>query len=155
MSDVSAALRALLSRLCTFRVNWDPTAEQYALGRDRAEDNLDAADVASSLLKAGPFDAHPRHIIALDIDYPVHVVESSTPGHHHLYIDVPGGVPHEGYMALVSLLAHLGVIESGYAEVSRQRGHTDLRLPWVKKGSEPGRLTPSKVTTEAAAGVVF
>ena len=136
---MSDRLRPLIERLQAWRVNWNPSAEQYALGRDRKEDDLARADVASSLLKPRPFETVGRHIIALDIDYPAHLIESSTPGHYHLYLDVPGGIPHEGYMALISLLAHLGVIEQGYAEVSRQRGHTDLRLPWVKKGQEPGR----------------
>lgn len=132
------ALRRLLDRLQAFVVNWNPTSDEYVLGRDRKAENLETADVASSLLK-NQWGATDRHIIALDIDYPVHVVESSTAGHWHLYIDVPGGIEHQGYMALVSLLGHLKVIEAGYANVSIQRGHTDLRLPWVKKGQEPGR----------------
>lgn len=138
-NEISTALLALLERLQAFSVNWSPKPDEYVLGRDRAAEKLDDADVSSSLIRSpwgGPTD---RHVIALDIDYPVHVVPSSTEGHSHLYIDVPGGIPHQGYMALVSLLGHLGVIEEGYANVSMQRGHTDLRLPWVKKGHEPGR----------------
>lgn len=137
-AQTDPALMALLGRLQAFSVNWSPKPDEYVLGRDRQVESLDAADVASSLIKDDWRGGH--HIIALDIDYPVHVVPSSTPGHSHLYIDVPGGIPHQGYMALVSLLGHLKVIEEGYASVSIQRGHTDLRLPWVKKGHEPGRL---------------
>lgn len=147
-------LQRLIDRLKTFRVNWAPTEEQYVLGRDREENDLDRADVASSALKPDVWTVanDPRHVIALDIDYPAYVVPSSTGGHCHLYIDVPGGIEHQGYMALVSLLGHLGVIEKGYAQVSIQRGHTDLRLPWVVKGQEPGRedislpqIAPSEV----------
>lgn len=135
--DVPGGLASLIGRLRSFRVNWQPTDEQYVLGRDREENDLDRADVTSSAIKASW--GEQRHIVALDIDYPVHVAQSSTPGHYHLYIDVPGGIEHHGYMALVSLLGHLGVVEKGYAQVSIQRGHTDLRLPWVEKGREPGR----------------
>ena len=91
----------------------------------------------SSQIKS-PF-GEVRHVVALDVDYPVHVVESSTPGHFHVYLDVPGGITHDGYMALLALLGHLRIVEPNYASVSIQRGHSDLRLPWVKKGNEPGR----------------
>lgn len=138
VSEVPEGLHALLRRLTAFRVNWTPTDDEYVLGRDRETEDLVTADVVSSLIKA-PGWLSEHHVIALDIDHPAYLVPSSTSGHSHLYIDIPGGIEHEGYMALVSLLAHLGVIEAGYANVSRQRGHTDLRLPWVKKGQEPGR----------------
>lgn len=130
-------LRRLLETLQAYAVNWNPSGDQYVLGRDRTTEALDDADVISSQIKR-PFGAQ-THVVALDVDYPVHVVESSTPGHFHLYMEVPGGIPHEGYMALVALLGHLRIIEPNYASVSIQRGHTDLRLPWVRKGQEPGR----------------
>lgn len=138
IDDLEPGLRHLLKRLTAFSVNWSPNGEEYAFGRDReATSDLEGADVASSLLANGW--GGQRHLIALDLDVPAYLVPSSTRGHSHLYIDVPTGIEHEAYMALISLLAHLGVIEPGYANVSRQRGHTALRLPWVKKGQEPGR----------------
>lgn len=151
--DLPLGLRHLLDRLRAFRVKWDPTGDDYVLGRDREEfADLDRADVTSSAIKRPWGDQ--RHVIALDIDYPVYVVPSSTPGHHHLYIDVPNGIEHNGYMALVSLLGHLGVIEQGYAQVSIQRGHTDLRLPWVRKGDEPGRKASSEEAPTPSAALL-
>jgi len=35
--------------------------------------------------------------------------------------------------ALLVALAEAGVIEEGYLKASLERGHTALRLPWVKK----------------------
>lgn len=75
-----------------------------------------------------------KHALLLDIDHPAWLVKSSTEGHFHLYIDVPGGIRHDDYMRLLGSLADCGVIEHGYAGASQRRGHTSLRLPWVKKG---------------------
>ena len=142
----------LLNRLQTFRVDWkavagkagfandDPT---YEPGIDREEADLEQSNVVSSLIKPAPNFSpissdkrDARHVVAIDIDIPAHLVPSSTPGHSHLYIEVKGGIPHHRYMALLSALADAGVIERGYADVSIARGHSDLRLPWVRKGQE-------------------
>jgi len=92
---------------------------------------LTEADVMCSDLKSTG-----RHLVLLDCDYPVHVIESSTPGHHHLILDVPGGVEHQQYMKLLAALGQAGVIEEGYANVSVNRGHSDLRLPWIQKENQ-------------------
>lgn len=139
------ALRHFLGRLQAYVVDWKFTFVpsenvEYEPGIDRATSDLAEANVVSSELKAGGLKADggnlvrvPRHAVLLDLDYPAYLIESSTPGHHHLYLDVPGGVKHEDYMELLALLGRIGVIEEGYAEVSIKRGHSDLRLPWVTK----------------------
>lgn len=132
MSDrmVSSGFRSLLGRLRTFKVvNWGSG------GYDETSDlpaPLEDADVVSSVLR-DPVNGKDRHIVTLDIDYPAYVVESSTPGHFHVYLDVPGGLPEDDYMQLLDLLGKLGIIEQGYANVSQWRRRTDLRLPWVSK----------------------
>lgn len=155
MSGVTAGLRAMLGRLQAYRVDWKysfvPAEDKvYEPGTDREkESNLSEANVISSAL----LNAHtvinfdptkalaaqelvPRHAVLIDIDYPAHLVESSTPGHYHLYLDVPGGVKHEDYMELLAMLAKCKIIEQGYADVSIARGHSDLRLPWVSKDDQ-------------------
>lgn len=135
--SASPALTALLGRLRTYWVDWKfsfvPSENtEYEPGTDREVKALNEANIVSSERKTwegGPV----THVVALDIDYPAYVVETSTPGHHHVYLDVPGGVKHEDYMELLELLGRIGVIEKGYAEVSLKRGHSDLRLPWVHK----------------------
>lgn len=135
--SASPALMALLGRLRTYWVEWKfsfvPSEDvAYEPGTDREVAALVEANVVSSEKKTG--EGGPvRHVVALDIDYPAYVVETSTPGHHHIYLDVPGGVEHEDYMELLALLGRIGVIEKGYAEVSIKRGHSDLRLPWISK----------------------
>lgn len=155
-NQVGAGLMALFERLVSYQVDWAFSSrfneENYEPGDDRAEAPLAQANVVSSYLREhflkprsttiGDDDFldfssdlldEPRHIVALDLDIPAHLVPSHTEGHSHLYIDVPGGVAHSDYMELLELLGRIGVIEPGYAEVSRKRGHTDLRLPWVAK----------------------
>jgi len=36
-------------------------------------------------------------------------------------------------MALLDALVAAGLVEAGFAEGSKRRGHSDLRLPWVHK----------------------
>ena len=136
----------LLRRLTTFRVDWtkargkhDPndTAEYEPL-IDREEADLERANIVSSKIRPRPFEdeTKPRHVLAIDLDIPAHLVPSSTNGHYHLYVETKEGIPHHRYMALLHALADAGIIEPGYAQVSIARGHSDLRLPWVRKDDE-------------------
>lgn len=71
------------------------------------------------------------HTVVLDVDHHVAVQRSSTPGHYHLYIDVP--MTQEKYFKLLDVMAEVGIVEPGYVEVSKKRGGTHVRLPWIKK----------------------
>lgn len=93
----------------------------------RSPAGLEKALVISSAVEGSVVAHRP----ALDIDHPVRVVPSSTPGHHHLFIDVD--MTWAQYSKLLDVLAEVGVIEQGYADVSKVREATYLRLPWVKK----------------------
>lgn len=74
----------------------------------------------------------PRmHKVVLDIDMPVVVVPSSTPGHHHLMIDKELDWGH--YQGLLVALAEAGLISHGYRNHSVRDGFTAVRLPWIKK----------------------
>ena len=159
MAGVTPGLRGLLGRLTAYVVDWKfsfvPAENvEYEPGIDREVADLTDANIVSSTLKSGIADlVHdgkggllrdennklvtvPRHAIILDIDYPAHLIESSTTGHYHLYLDVPSGVKHDDYMELLALLGRIGVVEKGYAEVSIKRGHSDLRLPWIHKSDQ-------------------
>ena len=71
------------------------------------------------------------HRPVLDIDVPARLVPSSTPGHHHLYLDVD--LTWGRYRDLLAALAAAGVIEDGYVRAAEARGATHARLPWVRK----------------------
>jgi hypothetical protein len=97
--------------------------------------NIDA-NLLSSLLDGQewkkPLDEEARdedyqqslHGIAIDVDLPVSVVETS-PGRHHLYIDKK--LNWYEYKQLLYALAMTGVIEWGYYYASVHRGATFLR----------------------------
>jgi hypothetical protein len=79
------------------------------------------------------FGAEMYHLPVIDIDHPCRLVESSTPGHFHLYIDVPmKGVV---FFDLLRALADAGVVEEGYARVSEERGEAFVRKPGVQKAT--------------------
>lgn len=125
-------LMDLFRRLKCYVVDWKPEGGYNGPPADHQAAPLDHAEVASSQLADSP-DHDPRHVVALDIDHPAWLVKSTTPGHSHLYIDVPGGIEHEAYMDLLAALAACGVIEDGYCFASKRRMKTFLRFPWVKK----------------------
>lgn len=109
--------------------------EDYEEGRDRYEVSTPSeAHVASSLVRG--HDPEPLHRLVIDVDHPVHAVPSSTPGHFHLYVDTPP-IPDAVYWKLVDVLVEAGLVEPGYRDASKHRGHTDVRLPWVRKVAHP------------------
>ena len=71
------------------------------------------------------------HTVMLDLDVPARLIPSTTPGHSHLYIDVP--MSWSRYKHLLWALKAACVIEPGYYQASVRRGFTSLRLPWIKK----------------------
>lgn len=71
------------------------------------------------------------HAPVIDIDVPHRLVPSTTPGHSHLYIDVP--MEWEQFDAILEALADAGVVEEGYYRASMARGFSTVRLPHVKK----------------------
>lgn len=87
------------------------------------------------------------HRPVLDIDLPVKVVPSSTPGHSHVFIDAP--MTWATYSRLLEALADAGLVERGYVSASQARGYTSVRLPHVKRDvpreaeAFPASLPPS------------
>ena len=74
------------------------------------------------------------HRPVLDIDFPAALVPSTTPGHFHLYLD--RALSWDDYEKLLRVLAEVGIIEQGYANVSIERRHTAVRVPWIRKGQD-------------------
>ena len=138
-------LLGLISRLTAYEVtdwgNNDSDTKSENRPGDRREvdaSDLHLANVVTSLHRdLTTFDEGlgfaPAHALVLDIDHPCWLMPSTTPGHYHLYVDVPGGIPNSKYVDLLTSLANAGVIEWGYASASIARGFTSVRLPWIKK----------------------
>lgn len=83
------------------------------------------ANCVSSLLVDG------RNAPLLDLDIPHRYVPSSTEGHGHLYLDVP--LDRDQWELLMTTLGAVGILEPGYVTAAIRRGHSELRLPHVKK----------------------
>lgn len=110
----------------------DPTNDQGAdydnPANELAEPHplLGGPNVVGSLSKDGT-----HHLPCIDVDVPAKLVPSSTPGHHHLYIDVP--MSWHDYCDLLDVMARCGIVEEGYVAAAKARGQTSCRLPGVRK----------------------
>jgi hypothetical protein len=133
-SASAKGLRLLIGQLTTFKVKHFGASSQDPSRLDREAVHVSEAHVVSSLIRKG-LPSEGRHVVVLDIDHHAWLVKSSTPGHFHLYIDVPGGIKWEKYNALMHVMRDCGILEPGYVSASQERGHSDVRLPWIKKES--------------------
>ena len=111
-------------KLATIPDPQDPKEDTY----DGEHVPVEDIAIAHIVLSA---DDDGMHRPVLDIDFPAALIPSSTPGHFHLYLDKQ--MDFATYVILLDALATAGVIEKGYASVSKARGYTSARLPWVKK----------------------
>lgn len=114
--------------------------DDYAAQHEEVTTDLDRATVITSAVA----DPEVRglglyaeaHKIVLDLDHPAILLDSSTPGHHHLYVDKT--LTWEQYEKLLLVLGEVGLLEEGYVQASLERRYTSLRLPWVRKGANAG-----------------
>lgn len=151
---MNARFRHLLGRLKTFKIQemsrdsegW--TDDDASPVNDGPEVPLLQANVVSSLVRPGGdfwggYGAGDdgKHIIAIDIDHPAHLVESSTMNHHHLCVEIPP-ISAEAYFEFLDACVKVGLVGAGYVEASRRRGRTDLRLPWIDKHEPQGPPVP-------------
>jgi len=74
-----------------------------------------------------------KHMPVIDLDFSCFLQDSTTEGHHHLYINKE--VEWDDYVNLLDALAKCGIIEAGYAGASKGRKYTAVRKPGLKKGS--------------------
>lgn len=123
-------------------VDWSKgTSKEYASHVTPAATPEDA-NVSTSKIKGSD-----QHYLAIDLDMPTQLYPSSTPGHHHLYVQK--AMTFAQLVDVLSALARAGLIESGYASAAIDQGHTTLRLPWVRK--KKGRARPAgQPVTEGA-----
>lgn len=136
---------SLLANLRMFKVTkWDEDSSVTFSQEEREPaPSIAEANVSTSIRE----DADDSHALLLDLDVPAWLIPSSTEGHSHLYVDVK--IPSRHYWPLLDALADAGVIQRGYANSSKHRGGTALRLPWVKKG-EPSDIAPTPAVVPAA-----
>jgi hypothetical protein len=77
--------------------------------------------------------ADGTYLVLIDADYDTWDIPSSTEGHSHLYLNVPG-LTKRRYKRLMRALGRAGVVEKGFARSACRNEHgAALRLPWVRK----------------------
>lgn len=110
------------------------------INQEREPATPDDANLVSSLTASG------RHMPAIDIDLPVRVVESSTKGHFHLFIDKE--IDTEHYWQILRALYEAGIVERGFYELSVARGASFLRTH--PKGEREGMTDDGETRPHAA-----
>lgn len=106
---------------------------KYNMAQDR---HLDA----SGNLISSHIQGSRKHAPVVDIDVPVRLVPSTTPGHTHLYIDIP--MKRWRMMIMLFGLYVGGVLEMGSFWWSLRRGATFVRTPdHPKTASESMKYT--------------
>lgn len=150
MNKISKTFLAMWNRLPLKgqRVAWVDfnrggyTDDEERDGRVVLDAPLEEANVMTSLVDLQAVTGIPMsgggvatgvvlHRPVIDIDHRVTVVESSTAGHSHLYIDLM--LPWADLVKLLEVMAEVGLVEPGYVGASKARGYTAVRLPWVPK----------------------
>lgn len=95
------------------------------------------ANLVTSLVKinSGLFGSsdYIMHRPVLDLDIPHSLIESSTKGHSHLYLDID--LTWSDYERLLIVLCDLGIIQEGFYDSAVRNMASAVRLPWVKKKS--------------------
>lgn len=127
------------------KANFTATYREGVLHKDTIPTHRDDCNVACSDLTAD-WQSHVvldcasncnccrakrMHMPVLDLDVPATLLPSSTPGHSHLFLD--RRIFWDDYVNLLDALAACGLVEAGYVRVSKARGYTAVRLPWVRK----------------------
>lgn len=107
--------------------------EYVADNEHKTVEGLDEANLISSKVKGTS-----RHKVILDLDFDAALLPSSTPGHHHLYLDKE--LTKEQMETLLFALLDAGIIAVGNMNQWLKFKAQYLRLPWVKKGENATKI---------------
>lgn len=113
---------------------------RYRQYEDRQPAEQDANVVSSHLLDS------KKHAPIIDLDFSHRYIPSTTPGHAHLYLDVP--ISRWRMFFMLWGLYVGGAIEKGYFLWSLRRGGTFVRRPGIGK-------TPEEASVSYSYGLFF
>ena len=120
------------------RTDFNSTGPGYDNDHLMVGADVEHANLITSIVGTGPGSLchlggqFAQHKVVVDVDLPVKVIESSTPGHFHLFIDK--AMDWQTYLSLLEALVVAGIVEPGYWAAAERRGPTAVRLPWIRKG---------------------
>lgn len=132
-------------------------SEDYKKGEDGVYRNQDGKEYKQELTSVPIEDAllvssktDDGHYVILDIDFPVEVLPSSTPGKHHVYIDKI--ISEEHMEKLLKVMVEVGLVNEGIYDLQwRSSKEVSLRLPWVIKGEDRPLSAQSEHLQESLA----
>ena len=104
---------------------WQDSATPVKIEQTCEDAGLYDANVITSEYLAG------YHYPIIDLDMDAALLPSSTPGHHHLYIDKL--LSYDQLVRLLEVMVQVGIVQAGILEGVKKRGYATLRLPHVKK----------------------
>ena len=96
------------------------------------------------------------HAPIIDLDYNCALIESRTPGHHHLILG--RYVSRSAYIEILAVLAKHGLVQEGYAVAAEKRGATWLRTPHyadIDVEDAKGDVAQAKAERELEEGPIF
>lgn len=92
--------------------------------------NVEESDYYDSVL-TGSLTTKNNHRPVLDFDFPCQLIESSTLGHYHFYIDTP--MTWRRYYKLLVAMEKAGLIQKKFLAIARKNKQTMVFLPHIKK----------------------
>lgn len=140
-ADFLLIRRNMIRRRLWTVTKWAHTAVadgSYTAGEYRAPKNDLEANVVGSLIEATP-EHENRHAPVIDVDWKCELVNSSTPGNHHLYIDCP--MSWKDYEKFLKVCYEVGLIQKGYYEAAKKHKQTLVR--------RPGKYKPNSVKSQS------
>jgi hypothetical protein len=107
-------------------------------GRSQVATYQEATLLSSQLVQPLPIDEGGElHAPCLDLDFPCVLEPSSTPGHHHLYLNV--AMPWRDYEKLLVVMRDVGLLQRGFVDNSISRRMTMTILPGLTKADLKAR----------------
>ena len=119
-----------------FHIKDEPLAKsliEYRQADNRVPVDKSFANLISSRTENG------TQMPIIDMDFPHHIVQSTTEGHSHLYIDVE--MSWLRWAFLMWALYNARVIELGHFVWSIRRGQNFVRVPGTQKTDDPRENT--------------
>lgn len=99
-------------------------------GDTRPERLIESTGTAANLVSSSTNVGH-IHLPVLDLDFPCKLVESSTFGHYHLYLDKP--MAWKDYRMLLKCLEVAGLLNREWVRKALKDEQTFVRAPGVTK----------------------
>lgn len=129
--DFFVAAKGLISAFMETLAGGDSNSFDGEPDRKKILVPLGEANIVGSELISREDPEYSIHKPVLDIDMPLWVKESTTPGHFHLIIDKE--MTWRDYRKLLITMQEVGILEKGFVDAAISRKASWIRTPWTQK----------------------